>query len=79
MLPPIAIQKKNRPAQSRVCFKTCLIFAALLFGVNTGQAAPCTRVKAQPDLWVTAKGNGLVQLHVTEVETDEALPLMKGA
>ena len=74
MLLPIAIQKRNRPAQSRVRLKACLIFVALLFGVNTAQAAPCARLKAQPDAWVTANVDTLVQAARNAFETDRALP-----
>jgi hypothetical protein len=62
-----------------VRFKACLIFAALLFGVNTAQAAPCAQVKTQPDAWVTANVNTLVQAARNAFETDQALPAYEKA
>jgi len=58
-----------------VCFKACLAFAGLLFVVNGAQAASCARVKAQPDAWVTARVNALVQAARNAFETDRALPV----
>jgi hypothetical protein len=55
--------------------KPCLIFAALLLGVNGVQAAPCARVKAQPETWVTARVNAIVQAARNAFETDKALPV----
>lgn len=55
-------------------FKVCLILAVLLFGVNGAEAAPCARLKAQPDAWVTANVNALVQAARNAFETDRALP-----
>jgi len=52
-----------------------LAFAGLLFVVSGAQAAPCSRVKAQPDAWVTAKVNALVQAARNAFETDRALPV----
>jgi hypothetical protein len=58
-----------------MCFQACLIFTALLFGVNGAPASPCAQVKAQPDTWVTAKVNALVQAARNAFETDRALPV----
>lgn len=58
-----------------MCFKACLIFAGLLVVVNGAQAAPCARVKAQPDAWVTVKVNALVQAARNAFEADRALPV----
>jgi hypothetical protein len=52
-----------------------LIFAGLLVVVNGAQAAPCARVKAQPDAWVTVKVNALVQAARNAFEADRALPV----
>jgi len=68
-------QKRNRPAQPRVCFKACLAFAGLLLVVNGARAAPCAAVKAQPDAWITARVNALVQAARNAFETDRALPV----
>ena len=53
--------------------KACLVLAGLLFVVNSAQAAPCARMKAQPDAWVTAKVDALVQAARNAFETDKAL------
>ena len=55
--------------------KVCLIFAALMFSMDAAQAAPCVQVKAQPDTWVTARVNALVQAARNAFETDKALPV----
>ena len=58
-----------------MCFKACLAFAGLLFVVDGTQAAPCAQVKAQPEAWVTARVNALVQAARNAFETDRALPV----
>jgi hypothetical protein len=56
-------------------FKSWLILAALLFGANGAQAAPCTQVKAQPDAWIGGRVNALVQAARNAFESDNALPV----
>jgi len=69
------MQKRNRPALSRVPFQACLIFAALLFcEIGAQAAAPCAQVSAQPDAWVTARVNAFVRAARNAFETDKALP-----
>jgi len=73
---PITIEKRNKPAQSRVRFRACLILATLLFSeIGVPAAAPCTQVSAQPEVWVTAKVNALVRAARNAFETDNALPV----
>src|SRR6185503_15098464 len=75
LLFPKAIYRRNRAAQPRVRFKPCLILAALLFGVNGAQAAPCAQVKAQPEAWISGRVNELVQAARNAFESDNALPV----
>ncbi len=63
-------QKRNRP---RLAIKECLFFSGLLFVAHGAQAAPCARVKAQPDAWVAAKVDALVQAARNAFEEDRAL------
>ncbi len=57
-------------------FQACLLFAALLFcEIGALAAAQCAQVRAQPDAWVTARVNALVQAARNAFETDKALPV----
>ena len=53
--------------------KACLLFSGLLFVAHGAQAAPCAQVKAQPDAWVAAKVDALVQAARNAFEEDRAL------
>ncbi len=46
----------------------------MLVAVNVVHAAPCTRVKAAPDVWVAAKVDALVLAARRAYEDDDALP-----
>jgi hypothetical protein len=51
----------------------CLLLFCLLLVWNTADAAPCAQVKSQPDVWVAAKVDALVQAARAAYEKDEAL------
>ena len=66
----IVNQKRNRP---RLPIKACLLFSGLLCVTHGAQAAPCAQVKAQPDAWIAAKVDALVQAARNAFEEDRAL------
>jgi hypothetical protein len=52
-----------------------LVVAGLLLITTAASAAPCARLKAQPDAWVALKVNALVQAARGAYESDSALPV----
>jgi hypothetical protein len=48
--------------------------ASLLLLANAAYGVPCARLKAQPDIWVAARVNALVQTARGAYENDDALP-----
>jgi hypothetical protein len=58
------------PLRMRLCFGAACLFAA----VNVAHAAPCARVKAQPDPWVAARIDALVLAARRAYEDDDAIP-----
>lgn len=55
-------------------FRLSMIVFCLLLVANTAAAAPCARVKSQPDAWVTTKIDALVLAARVAYEKEEALP-----
>lgn len=51
-----------------------IIFYLLLAGNTAYAVSRCARLKSQPEIWVTAKTNALVQAARAAYETDEARP-----
>jgi mono/diheme cytochrome c family protein len=57
-----------------------MIVFCLLFAGNAADAAsPCVRLKSQPDAWVTAEADALVQASRAAYENDEAHPAYERA
>jgi hypothetical protein len=55
-----------------------LVFCLLLAGITAYAAPPlCTRLKSQPEAWVTAKANALVRAARAAYEDDDAQPAYK--
>lgn len=61
------------PRRGTLVFCLWFLFCFLLAGGVAG-AAPCTRVKSQPDYWVTSKVNALVLAARRAYEHEDALP-----
>ena len=55
-------------------YRLSLIVFCLLLVANTASAAPCARVKSQPDAWVTQEVDALVRAARVAFEKEEALP-----
>ncbi len=55
-------------------FRLSLIVLCLLLGAQLAAAAPCVRVQAQPDAWVTAKVDALVLAARAAYADDDAQP-----
>ena len=58
-----------------VFVKFCQVLGCLLFISTAAGAAPCSRLKARPDAWVTLKVNALVQAACGAFQSDNALPV----
>ena len=52
-----------------------MVVGCLWCATDAAQAAPCARVKTQPDAWVTLKVNALVHAARGAYESDNALPV----
>ena len=52
-----------------------MLVSCLLIAAVHAQSAPCKRVKAQPDSWVTLKVNSLVEAAHAAYQSDSALPV----
>src|SRR3989475_7558663 len=55
-------------------FRLSMIMLFLLLAGNAASAAPCARVKSQPDAWVTQKVDALVRAARVAFENEEAHP-----
>ena len=64
-----------QPAQKARPFSSVIITLCLLLAVNSVGASPCSRLKAQPDIWVAARVDALIMAARGAYESDRAIPL----
>jgi hypothetical protein len=73
-------QEKNlsssliHPAQRARPFSFVIVTLCLLLAVNSVGASPCSRLKAQPDIWVAARVDALIMAARGAYESDKAIP-----
>ncbi len=56
-------------------FRLSMVLFCLLLVGNAATAAPCVRLKSQPDVWVIAKADAFVRAARAAYENDEAQPV----